>query len=95
MKKNQQVVGTDHTIRTLQALHTFWKVCKKIGLSLFAIIGNQKKCDDCGQKKAVVPCNGILVPPGTIGHFCADCYRARETSLSKAEPKPLGALLPS
>lgn len=53
-----------------------------------------KPCDDCGQAgKTEFKHWGPLVPTGTTGHFCQECFDTRsEESKKGLDPRPLGVV---
>lgn len=48
-------------------------------------------CIDCGERGVCAAHWGPLVPPGTQGLFCPDCWNDRKKDGEKRKrPKPLG-----
>ena len=53
----------------------------------------EKICSDCGVKGCYFIHNGELVPAGSIGYFCSECWMARLTDFEETGiAKPLGTI---
>jgi|WetSurMetagenome_2_1015567.scaffolds.fasta_scaffold00331_2 hypothetical protein len=50
-----------------------------------------EECSDCGTKGTVIKHWGLLVRPGEVGNFCAECWAIRDKSGKINEnAEPLG-----